>query len=69
MQVPVLVDSEAVLEAALCHLENSVLDGIEFALNRWIIFGKVRQSAKYLQSFLLAALENQPLEKHVSLDL
>jgi hypothetical protein len=38
-------------------------------LNRWIIFGEVRQSAKHLQSFLLAALENQPWEKWVSMEL
>lgn len=41
VQVPVLVHGKAVLESALCHLEDGVFDSIELALNRWVIFRKV----------------------------
>jgi hypothetical protein len=61
MQVSVLVHSETVLESALCHLEDSILYSVEFALDRWVVLRKIRKSAKHLQRFLLAALEDQPL--------
>jgi hypothetical protein len=41
VQVPVLVNGKAVLESALFHFEDSILDGIEFALDCWIVFRKI----------------------------
>lgn len=41
VQIPVLVYGEAVLESTLRHLEDSVLDCVELALNRGIVFWKV----------------------------
>jgi hypothetical protein len=56
VQVPVLINGEAVLEPALCHLENGVFDGIKLALNGRVVFRKIRKSAKHLQRFLLTTL-------------
>lgn len=67
VQVPILVHNEAILESALCHFEDGVLDSIELALNRWIVFGEVRQSAKYLQRFLLASFEDKPTKGMLAL--
>lgn len=60
MQIPVLVHRKAVCESALRHFENGILNSVELALNRRVIFWEVRESAQHLQRFLLASLENQP---------
>lgn len=41
VQIPVLVNGETVLKSTLRHLEDSVLDCIELALNRGIVFWKI----------------------------
>jgi len=61
MQVPVLVHRKAVYESTLSHLENGILNSIELALNRRVIFWEIRESAQHFQRFLFATLENQPL--------
>lgn len=38
VQVPVLVGSKAISEASLSHLEDSVFDSIELALDFWVVF-------------------------------
>jgi hypothetical protein len=63
VQVLIIVHSEAVSEAALRHLNDGVLDGIELALDLRIVFREIRQRAHDFQSFLLAAFQDQPSKR------
>lgn len=41
VQIPVIVHGKAVSEAALRHLNDGVLDGVELALDLRVIFRKI----------------------------
>jgi hypothetical protein len=45
VQVPVVVHGEAVSEAALRHLNDGILDGVELALDLRIVFREIGQRA------------------------
>lgn len=60
VHVTVLVQGETVSEAALSHLEDGILNGLELALDLGVIFGEVGKGAEDVQRFSFATFEDQP---------
>jgi hypothetical protein len=63
VKVAVAVHLEALAEAALGHLEDDVLDCLEFRTNPLVLHWQVTQSCQNLVSLIVAALEYQPTRR------
>jgi hypothetical protein len=60
MQIPILVQLEAILEATLSHLKDGVLDGFELGLDFGVVFAEIAEGAEDFKGFSVAASENEP---------
>ena len=60
MKVPIGSHCKAVLEAALRHLKDGILNSLEFTLDLLVLWRKIAEGTQHIQRFVVPTFQNQP---------